>query len=400
MEFKLKKDSIIYAITALFTALVYSYKDAVWVNEKYAMYFERGDTSSPIFILLIHSALLIVFIAGVREICKNKKYFIYGFLLFLTISFYFAKTFLEDGVYSALTSPTTPIVYLLSLAFFVGMDDKIWNAVRKCLPVLIVAYICLLIYSYMSLLNRYGAVVVGNSSLIFYYVALFWCSIIYLTDRIIRKEDIGLFQQLLIAFNIVFAVIINSRSWILQSCLVAIVIYLFGTTKHNIRTKFFRLSLLLITGLLVLQLLDNYFSTYLTFLSNKLGSDSRSHQYIEIASASSFWGWIFGNGAKAMYYDSAQGFIANIDNQYIFIAFHYGVVVLLQWLAPQVMALVSIVKNRNIRLIAALPIICWFMALGGLSVFNVVYCDIKHLLIMLYMGHVISLNNNGGCTDE
>lgn len=400
MEFKQKKDIIIYAIIALFTALVYSYKDAVWVNEKYAMYFERGDTSTPIFLLLVHSALLIVFIAGIGEICKNKNYFLYGFVFFLTISFYFAKSFFEDGVYSALTSPTTPIVYLLNLAFFIGMDNKIWNAVRRCLPILIVAYICLLGYEYMILVNKYGVVVVGNSSLIFYYVSLFWCSIIYLTDRILRKEGIGLFQQLLIAFNIVFAVIINSRSWILQSCLVAVVVYLFGSTKHNIRTKILRLSLLIITGFLVLQLLDNYFSTHLAFLSNKLGSDSRSHQYTEIASASSFWGWIFGNGAKAVYYDSAQGYIANIDNQYIFIAFHYGVVVLLQWLAPQVMALFSIVKNKNIRLIATLPIICWFMALGGLSIFNVVYCDIKHLMIMLYMGHVMSLNNNGGYADE
>jgi hypothetical protein len=400
MEFKLKKDSIIYAITALFTALVYSYKDAVWVNEKYAMYFERGDTTTPIYLLLAHSALLIVFIVGVKKICKNKKYFLYGFLFFLTISFYFAKSFLEDGVYSALTSPTTPIVYLLSLAFFVGMDDKIWNAVRKCLPVLIVAYICLLIYSYMSLLNRYGAVVVGNSSLIFYYVALFWCSIIYLTDRILQKEDIGLFQQLLIAFNIVFAVIINSRSWTIQSCLVAIVVYLFGTTQHSIRAKVLRILLLITAGFLILQLLDNYFSTSLDFFIEKIGRDSRSHQYADIASASSLEGWIFGNGAQAVYYESAQGFIANIDNQYIFIAFHYGVVVLLQWLAPQVMALFSIVKNRKIRLIAALPIICWFMALGGLSIFNGVYCDLKNLMIMLYMGHVMSLNNNGGYADE
>ncbi len=400
MEFKLKKDSIIYAITALFTALVYSYKDAVWVNEKYAMYFERGDTSTPIYILLIHSALLMVFVAGIRKICRNRNYFLYSFIFFLTISFYFAKSFVEDGVYSALTLPTTPIIYLLSLAFFLGMDDKIWNSVRRCLPVLIVAYVCLLGYAYMTLVNKYGVVVVGNSSLIFYYVALFWCSIIYLIDRILQKESIGLFQQILIAFNIVFAVIINSRSWIVQSCLVAIVVYLFGSTRHNIRTKIFRLLLLITTGFLVLQILDNYFSSNLAFLIDKLGSDSRSHQYIEIASASSFWGWVFGNGAKAVYYDSAQGFIGNIDNQYIFIAFHYGIVVLLQWLAPQVMALFSIVKNRNIRLIAALPIICWFMALGGLSVFNVVYCDIKHLMIMLYMGHVMSLNNNGGCTDE
>ena len=117
---------------------------------------------------------------------------------------------------------------------------------------------------------------VGNSSLIYYYVSLFWCSTIYLTDRILQKENIGLRQILLMGFNIVFAVIINSRSWIIQSCLVAVVIYLFGTTQRNIRTKVLRLLLLLLGGYIILQLLNNYFSMNLIFLSDKLGRD-RQH---------------------------------------------------------------------------------------------------------------------------
>ena len=177
-------------------------------------------------------------------------------------------------------------------------------------------------------------------------------------------------------------------------------IYLYGTTQRSIRTKVLRLLLLLLGGYIILQLLNNYFSTNLIFLSDKLGRDSRSHQYTDIAAASSFWGWLFGNGAGAVYYDSTQGYISNIDNQYVFVAFHYGLIVLLQWLGPQLVTLFSVVKTGTVRLIAILPLVCWFMALGGLSVFNVVYCDVKQLMLVLYMGHILSLNNHGGYTDE
>lgn len=400
MNVKQRKNCTIYAIIALFVALVYSYKNAVWVNEQYAMYFKRGDTSTPIYLMLIYSALILIFIVAVTRICEDRRHFLYGTILILTILFYFVKALLEEGVYSAITSPTTPIVYLLSLAVFVGMDDEVWDAVRRSLPLLIIAYICLLIYEYITLVARYGVVVVGNSSLIYFYVSLFWCSVVYLTDRILCDKNTGVLQVLLIGFNIIFAVIINSRSWIIQSCIVGVVIYLIGTTRHNIRTKVVRLLLLLLVGYLILLLLQNYFSSNLIFLADKLGRDSRSHQYTDIAAASSILGWIFGNGLGAVYHDSTQGYISNIDNQYVFIAFHYGLIVLLQWLGPQIVGLLSAVKTRSVRLIAVLPIVCWFMALGGLSVFNVVYCDMKQLIIMLYIGHVLSLNRHGRYVDE
>ena len=73
---------------------------------------------------------------------------------------------------------------------------------------------------------------------------------------------------------------------------------------------------------------------------------------------------------------------------------------LLQWLGPQIVGLFSAFRTRSVRLIAMLPIVCWFMALGGLSVFNMVYCDVKQLTIMLYVGHVLSLNRHGRYVDE
>ena len=78
MEFKQKKACVIYAIAALFIALVYSYKDATWVNEKYAMFFKRGDTSSPVYIVLIYSALFLLIIVAVSKLCENRRHFLYG----------------------------------------------------------------------------------------------------------------------------------------------------------------------------------------------------------------------------------------------------------------------------------------------------------------------------------
>lgn len=396
MEFKQKRACVVYSITALFIALVYSYKDAEWVNEKYAMFFKRGDTSSPIYIALIYFALFFMIVMAVSKICENRKYFFYGSMFVLISLFYFFKSFIEDGTYLAITSPTTPIVYLLTLAVFVGMDKDVWTELEKCLPLLIIAHMLLLIYEYVTLVAEHGVVVVGNSSLIYYYVSLFWCSVVYLSDRMLHKKEIGLCQLVLMGFIVIFAVIINSRSWIIQSCLVGVIVYLAGSRKYNIRTKIMRWFLLLLAGYLVLQILNKYFPSSMMLLYNKLGQNSRSHQYVEIAKASTIFGWIFGNGATAVYYDSVQGYISNIDNQYVFISFHYGLIFMLMWLMPQIVIFFRVLKTKQVKRIALLPLLCWFMALGGLSIFNAVYCDLKQTLIMLYMGHILSLTYDGG----
>ncbi|WP_317318818.1 hypothetical protein, partial [Gemmiger formicilis] len=72
MNVKRIRDCTRYAIIALFIALIYSYKNAVWVNEQYAAYFKRGDTSTPIYMMLVYSALIAIVFASVPRICKNR----------------------------------------------------------------------------------------------------------------------------------------------------------------------------------------------------------------------------------------------------------------------------------------------------------------------------------------
>ncbi len=118
MNVKQRRDCTIYAIIELFIALVYSYKNAVWVNEQYAMYFKRGDTSTPIYMMLVYSALIAMFFASVSRIRKNRWRFLYDTFLILTVLSCFIKSLLEEVVYSALTSPKTPLVYLLNPILF------------------------------------------------------------------------------------------------------------------------------------------------------------------------------------------------------------------------------------------------------------------------------------------
>ena len=168
MRFRPKKVCVVYSIIALFMALIYSYKDSKWVNEKYAMFFKRGDTSSMVYIILIYSALIFLTIVSISLLCKNRKYFLYGAIFILISFFYFAKSFFEESVYLALTSPTMPLIYLMILTLFIGMEDDIWESIEKCLLPIILIHIILLVYEYITLVAEHGVVVVGNSSLILY----------------------------------------------------------------------------------------------------------------------------------------------------------------------------------------------------------------------------------------
>ena len=394
MVIRLKETGILYSMIALFVALVYSYKDSTWVNEIYAMYFKRGNTSSLVYIALLYSALLIIILISFKEICKKKSDFIFSFILISATIFYFVKSFLDDGFYLAITSPTTPLVYLIVLAVFSGKQQIIWQTVKKILPWIICGHVGVLVYEYFMLVYEHGVVVVGNSSLIFYFVSLFWCSVVYLTDWIANGNVLKVYHLMLLGFLIIFSVIINSRSWIIQSCIISICLYLLASSNISIRKRIIRALVFVGVFFIIWELLNNTFSNSLMLLFEKFGQDSRSHQYRDIFRAFNTGTWLWGNGALATYYDSAQGYISNIDNQYLFIIFHYGLAMLVLWLAPQLIGAYKIWKNKNVPKVTLLPIVCWFMALGGLSVFNGVYCDFKQVILMLYIGRMLSLCEN------
>ena len=394
MRINPRKFGVRYILIALFIAIVYSFRSADWTTGIYGAVYKRANTSSSVYLFLVYSALIMTVLLGIKHISRSKDTGLYALSLSGIVGVYFLKTIVDDGVYAALTNPTTPLVFLLVLAIYIGMQDELWMLVEKMLPIFIVCFLGLLAYEYIMLFNQHGVTIIGNSSVIYYYVDLFWCVTVYLTCRILRGRELKWYHLFLLVVLIVVATVINSRSWIIQACIVTVGLYLFAPSRLEASDKIKRILAISVISLIAWRILNTYFSGYLSNLFDKIGNDSRSHQYGDIFGASSPIGWLFGNGALATYADSRHGGeIASIDNQYLFVAFHYGAIVLMMWLIPQVKICLSTLKK--LPLIAILPVLCWFMALGGLSVFNAIYCHLKQVVVMLYIGHVLSLCESG-----
>ena len=390
MRINPRKFGVRYVLIALFIAIVYSFRSAYWTTGIYGAVYKRADTSSYVYLFLVYSALIMTVVLGIWQIPRSKDTGLFALSFSGIVGVYFLKTIIDDGVYAALTNPTTPLVYLLVLAIYIGMQDELWMIVEKMLPLFIVCFLGLLVYEYIILFNQYGVTIIGNSSIIYYFVDLFWCVTIYLTCRILCGRKLKWYHLFLLVALIIIAAVINSRSWIIQACIVTVGLYLFAPSRLKASDKIKRILAIAVISLIAWRILNTYFGGYLSNLFNKIGNDSRSHQYSDIFSASSSMGWIFGNGALTTYADSRHGGeITSIDNQYLFVAFHYGAIVLMMWLIPQVK--ICFGALRKLPLIALLPVLCWFMALGGLSVFNAIYCDLKQVVVMLYIGHILSL---------
>ena len=93
MNVKLIRDCTRYAIIALFIALIHSYKNAVWVNEQYAAYFKRGDTSTPIYMMLVYSALIAIVLFQFPEFVRTDGTFVWYILNFDSFVLFCESTF-------------------------------------------------------------------------------------------------------------------------------------------------------------------------------------------------------------------------------------------------------------------------------------------------------------------
>lgn len=389
MKINLPKMGVYYILAMLFLSLAYSYRNASWVLSVYGAAYKYANTSSFLYISIIYSVLIVTILLSFAQIRALKVSCIFALVLLATVGFYFVRSILEDGVYSALTNVTSPIGYLFVLAIYIGMQDYLWKAVKKIIPWIIGCLCLLLCYEYSMLFIDYGTVIIGNSSVMFYFVNLFWCITIYLTSNVVDGNKLSWKSSFLLIILIVMSVIINSRSWVIQSCFITVSLYLLAPSKRNLIEKMRSILIIAVLMWVGWKIINTYFSNNLANLINKIGRDSRSHQYKDILNASTILGWIFGNGALATYMDTLQGEIRSIDNQFLYTAFHYGIILMVIWVIPQLGMCFAVRKVMSF--IAVVPIVSWFMALGGLSVYNAIYCDLKQIIVMLYVGHIISI---------
>ncbi len=388
---KLKYEQLpAFSLVCLAIALIYSYSDSSWIITATSVK-KLANTSSIIYIALIYGALLLVLISTLvtcRKCSRGSGIYIVSLLLWVCI--YSIIIFFDEGSYYLIYSPTTIFVYLFQFCFFLGENDKIWDYTYKIIKVLGPVFLICSLYEAIQIYMKYGIIPVGNSSMIYFYVAAFWLIAIKCAETIINKEKLRLIEWVEVVFLIFLALTMNSRSWVIQSVLLFVILYLLHDDRKSIIHKFWILVSLAIITVIIYFVIINYLPDYVTQIINKMGNDSRSHQYRDIFEATRWYEWGLGKGLSAMYPDSRNGgMISNIDNQFLYIAFHYGIITLALYIYNYIKTIIAFnASNNNKLFIGKIIIIMWLMALGGLSVFNVIYADIKSFVVPLFAGHI------------
>lgn len=344
------------------------------------------------------AALLFIIILVWRIYIRNAKkfsnFFNFNLIIFLfVITAWTFISFMQVGVHDTLYRSSNPLVYLTVLAIIIGFDSNMWAKLSKISFLLAVLNISLAYFYYFNLTMIYSGALLGNSPVMTYFVAGFWLTAVSLVgyEDKSRKKSALIYTQIVLL--LILSIIVNSRGWMFQSIiLMLLAAFHIGRTKGIIRFIKAFLTITLI-GLVAYYILDNYYLDYLITLIDKFGKDTRSFQYIEVFSQIPAYQFIIGGGIDAKYHSSLYGEYSYIDNQYIFILFHYGILMLLPYIYFYLYSILSVWKAKFvINKSGMFIVIMWLLALGGLSVYNWVIIDIKNFILPIVAGRCLYIS--------
>ncbi len=384
------------ALIGLLLLQVYSYMQADWVASSSVwsdvITLSKHATSNK-FVELVRLALFFAIILASLVMHKHNAHsWIYIFVLTSFVIVYSAEAVMNIGISDAIYSGNLPIIYLLIAGFFLGEKTCAWDGIKGVFLYLMLAYAVLFAVEFIDSYMQFGWVIYSNSSMMTYYSQLFWLSVAYIyvciTDE---KRKVLIYPILIVLF--VGAVLLRSRSWLIQAVLLIIIA---SFTMYRKKKKSMRVlikGLIVVGAILIIAtvLLNTYFKPFLDSLLEKGDVDSRGFQYIEMLEQVEPYKWLFGQGMTATYTSKLYGEYAFIDNEFFYMSFHYGIFFALIYFAPYVMTVLNCLragKNMSFGLFSALVIILWIASVNGLSVFNRIHLDIKSFIMPFLAGHI------------
>ncbi len=289
----------------------------------------------------------------------------------------------EVGVLNLLYTSTPPYVYLTALALFIGMDKDLFLSFIKHAPIIGAASLVLGMVDYIQFLVAHPDSILGNSSSMVYYVQ----GIILMSIYSFCSEKPNKFVVYsAIAVCAVYAVFLNSRSWIIQSA-IWLVAYVWYWGKRGTFVKFLKIAALVsIAAVAVYFIMDSAFPHIIERLESKMEMDTRSAQYADLFNQTEWYQFVIGEGFTFTYDSSLQsGEYGYIDNAYLLMLIRYGLIIGVTY---TLMFLIPVLHSRFSK--ESVPLIMWLLALGGLSVYCVTTIDIKSIAIAICAGHCLA----------
>lgn len=387
---------IIFSLLVLLVLQIYSYLKAPWVAEinewSKIILLSKFAYSNKFMEIIRYCMLFLIMVASLFLVKQNKGDEVYILCLFLFPIVYTIDAIAEAGIANALYSGNLPIIYMLLLGFFAGQKHSVWDQVKRIVPFLVCMYLLLLLYEFADSYSRFGWVIYQNSSMMAYFAHLFWTTLFYAYVTISEGKRTGWIYVLLLSV-LVGAILIRSRSWVIQAILLNLVtVFAIHRRKNKSLLSFVRALLIFLVLILVFALLaGSYLQPFVQSLFDKGTADSRSMQYAEMLEQVEPHKWIFGQGMYATYSSALYGDYTFIDNELFYMSFHYGVVFALIYFFPYLSAFFACVRNRKhmqLCFFSACVILFWLAGVNGMSVYNRIHLDVKSFLMPFLAGHI------------
>ena len=249
------------------------------------------------------------------------------------------------------------------------------------------------------------ALVLGFGSIVRFHIlcgwgsTVGWCpardyfalgiSYMWILAAFASEQQCGYLKKVLLcAGSILFAFLIATRSWVIQSVLILLYI---AVSSPSMSKRFRRVLYTIVLVIGVVLVASMVFPDALSTFADRMGEDSRSGQYDIFFSQVDPLSLVLGNGSTAGYVYGAQTNYLFFDNQFIFLMFHYGIIpaVLLAFVLIKTIVSSDTTNGVSCRFVAVM----YLAALLGLS--NYYSYVLNPGIASLFMGFGMSINKRG-----
>lgn len=249
------------------------------------------------------------------------------------------------------------------------------------------------------------ALVLGFGSIVRFHIlcgwgsTVGWCpardyfalgiSYLWITAAFTSEQQCGYLKKVLLcAVSILFAFLIATRSWVIQSVLILLYI---AISSPSMSKRFRRVLYTIVSVIGAVLVASMVFPDALSTFADRIGEDSRSGQYDTFFSQVDPLSLVLGNGSAAGYVYGAQTNYLFFDNQFMFLMFHYGIIpaLILAFVLIKTIVSSNTINGGSCRFVAVM----YLAALLGLS--NYYSYALNPGIASLFMGFGMSVNQRG-----
>lgn len=358
-----------------------------WETTRFVFSTSLGKLATFLDLLQKGSLLLLL----VRSVLSpaNKHLFL-SVVAFFVFMIYGAVGVFSDGVsLFDMMFGSVPLTMLLIPVFLtIAQDEVLVKHLGRLAPVASAVSLGLSLLSiiHFHLVCGWGSAVgwCPARDLIALGFSFLWVTII-LSDE---KQCSYHFKVGLCVVSMIIAFLLSGRSWVVHSALTLLLVSVSSSfPSERLRRFSFTLCIAAVTILVI----SSAFPDVMGAFSERLNEDTRSGQYEVFFAQVDPLTLIFGNGATAGYVYGTQPNYLYFDNQFLYLAFHYGLIPTLMLLFVLIRALFS--KSAGTLRYARHIAVFYLMALLGLS--NYYSFDINVGIVSLFISFGAAIDWRG-----